>query len=817
MQDIARSLQDLEDAGGGNPEGGGKVEEGGGGVGGVGGDVGFTTITAADDAIRDARALADPHPMWKAKESKGGDEGIGASSSSSSSYDQHPCAALASTGSIEFYSPVKNNMADAAAKARAGTSPASASAGEAAIYAASCKMLLALGCDVEAPVWCEWGKLDGDVDTRLTLPQWSRVVFAPRFAVGLQRLSTRFIQPGKVVVRQNATLVLDGSNVTFTDQLCVDGALVVTAVEGAEVEINGLVVRNEGWVMVPLGTDGEEEGTHAESIRIRGYSLKKAQTCELVFSEPGKYVVSMAGGEGSAVRGSVSMEFTTPGEHTVESSSSSFEGAPGGGEGGAPSLDERILEGETKGGDADAASETTRGGRGGRHLLLTSMWGVEGIVRTERTVTATHCEFQEINSCSSWTSHIFCPLDFTWLFDSQIDADALERSLSAALDMYPVLAGRYIDCGARVACNNQGVPLTVATLSGLSIRDIPQDPEKGAFCDIRNLAKVADGEDAILTVTLTRFDDGCALGVTMNHGCSDGSSFGNFMRDWSDCHAGKQIEPVLMGLSAEARRVPYEAEIEHLTKTDLTKHFRKVWSEVASNSTKRAECAARGAVPAGRQRLHFSGDALHQLKQEAEEGADTWVSTNEALLAHVYLLLLDAAGVQDRKKCGIAAAVDLRGKVGGVIPPRMLGRAVVNTDAIAGEELLVDLSDPSKAGERVHNAMRQSLDSSKLLSRYRGVCYFYATAVGLSGPSPQSTHQLSWNFQGRSPFYAVDFGAGTAVRGVPWNCNEEIKIAPCAQGGGFDVFISDAASLRGWAEHDFVGQVVAANQLANPM
>ena len=352
MQDIARSLQDLEDAGGGNFEGGGKAEGGGGGGGGgIEGDVGFTTITAADDAIRDARALADPHPMWKSKESKGGDEGTGASSSSSASYDQHPCAALASTGSIEFYSPVKNNMVDAAAKARAGTSPASASAGEAAIYAASCKMLLALGCDVEAPVWCEWGKLDGDVDTRLTLPQWSRVVFAPRFAVGLQRLSTRFIQPGKVVVRQNATLVLDGSNVIFTDQLCVDGALVVTAVEGAVVEINGLVVRNEGWAMVPLGTDGEEEATHAESIRIRGFSLKKAQTCELVFSEPGKYVVSMAGGGGSAVRGSVSMEFTTPGEHFIESSSSSSSsssspGAPRGGEVDGMdgmSLDERIL------------------------------------------------------------------------------------------------------------------------------------------------------------------------------------------------------------------------------------------------------------------------------------------------------------------------------------------------------------------------------------------------------------------------------------------------------------------------------------------
>jgi len=120
------------------------------------------------------------------------------------------------------------------------------------------------------------------------------------------------------------------------------------------------------------------------------------------------------------------------------------------------------------------------------------------------------------------------------------------------LDGYPVLAGRFIDRGARVACNNHGVPLTVATLSGQSIRDVPTDPSKGTFCDVPNLEKVADGEEAILTVTLSLFDDGCALGVTMSHGCADGGSFGTFMQDWSDCHAGKQIEPVLMGYPVEA-------------------------------------------------------------------------------------------------------------------------------------------------------------------------------------------------------------------------------------------------------------------------
>merc|ERR1712086_1112222 len=438
-----------------------------------------------------------------------------------------------------------------------------------------------------------------------------------------------------------------------------------------------------------------------------------------------------------------------------------------------------------------------------------AMWA-EGVVRTERTVTATHCEAQEIGDlCATWMFHMFCPLDFTYVFDSSIDADSLEQSLSAVLVSYPVLAGRYIDRGARVACNNQGVPLTVATMSGHSIHDIPIDPPKGAFCDIRNPEKVGDGEEAILTVALTLFDDGCVLGVTMNHGCSDGGSFAAFMNDWSDCHAGKQIEPVLMGLPKKALRVPSEEEVAQFTTKErsFVKDLLAEWED--PNSTTRADKAAPTAH-AGRQRLHFSEEALQRLKSEAEEGADTWVSTNEALLAHMYTLLLDAAEVQDREKCAMDCAVDLRGKVGDIIPQRMLGRAVVNTNNQGGE-LLVDMSDPTKAGERVHHAMREQLDPSKLLWRHEAGNYFFAHNIAIEGPSPESTHKLSWNFQGKTPFYAVDFGAGRAVRGVPWNAGECVKVAPCAQ-GGFDVFISDSANFRTWAEHDFVGQVVAAHQ-----
>ena len=438
----------------------------------------------------------------------------------------------------------------------------------------------------------------------------------------------------------------------------------------------------------------------------------------------------------------------------------------------------------------------------------------EGVLRAERTVTAPHCELEEIDASPTWPFHLFCPLDFLYVFDSHLDVEMLEKSLSAVLASYPVLAGRYVARGARVATTNLGVPLTVATSPG-SIRDIPEDPGKGIYCDVRDLQRVADGDEPILTVVLTSFNDGCALGVTMNHGCSDGSSFSAFMRDWSDVHNGKGVLPMHMGLPAAALRLLSDSEVVGLPQTDFAM-LSKLLEEYRSESCEkpmRAAKAAAGVAQAARRRMHFSNEALARIKQQAEKGADTWVSTNEALLAHVYTSLLTAAGVQDRTRCGITLSVDLRGKIASV-PQRLLGRAVVNV------ELGVDLSDPATAAANIHHALQRELTEDKLLRRHQLGVYAMSTQIILPGPpKPETTRSIEWNFQGKAPYYQVDFGEGPPVRGVPWNAGEEIKVAPSAQ-GGMDVFILEGADpwqmrkaqLRDWAEHDFVAQAVALHE-----
>jgi hypothetical protein len=62
--------------------------------------------------------------------------------------------------------------------------------------------------------------------------------------------------------------------------LQLDGALHIAVAEGAEAVVDGLVVSNAGWEWKPLA-----EGTGTEEQSIRGFSVVKHETEELVVTE----------------------------------------------------------------------------------------------------------------------------------------------------------------------------------------------------------------------------------------------------------------------------------------------------------------------------------------------------------------------------------------------------------------------------------------------------------------------------------------------------------------------------------------------------
>jgi UDP-sugar pyrophosphorylase len=158
------------------------------------------------------------------------------------------------------FSPVKNATADGVALQEKGTASGTAATGEADQYAAVRTMLQTIGCQIE----------DAPEETYLGIKSvlGPAIVLKPNFALSPADLKERFPTPEKVKISPRSTLVVRGNKVTIRE-LDLDGALVVDVPDGEECIIDGLTVKNDGWVRVP------DEGKDMEVIKMRGYRIER--------------------------------------------------------------------------------------------------------------------------------------------------------------------------------------------------------------------------------------------------------------------------------------------------------------------------------------------------------------------------------------------------------------------------------------------------------------------------------------------------------------------------------------------------------------
>jgi UDP-sugar pyrophosphorylase len=179
------------------------------------------------------------------------------------------------------FSAVKNNPKDARAKYDKTTFAESASTGEASEYYFGRRVLARCGVSVE-----ENGTLVdyGGIPTQTG----ARVVLCPNFGVTMAEIASKFPTPADVTITSKSSLVLDGSSVTIKS-LRLDGALIISAVDGAEVLVDGAVVENAGWTFDPVAFD---DASREEKYRIRGYA-PSARDGESVFNitAAGKYII----------------------------------------------------------------------------------------------------------------------------------------------------------------------------------------------------------------------------------------------------------------------------------------------------------------------------------------------------------------------------------------------------------------------------------------------------------------------------------------------------------------------------------------------
>ncbi|CAK9138492.1 unnamed protein product [Ilex paraguariensis] len=173
------------------------------------------------------------------------------------------------------YAPVKNNPEDAA-KVPKGNPYHSATSGEMAIYRANSLILRKAGVKVEDPV--------NQVFNGQEVEVWPLITWKPKWALTFADIKRKV--SGSCSISQKSAMVIKGRNI-FLEDLSLDGALVIDAVEETEVKVGGSV-QNKGWMIENVDY---KDVSAPEEVRIRGFRINRVEHLEKTYSEPGKFTL----------------------------------------------------------------------------------------------------------------------------------------------------------------------------------------------------------------------------------------------------------------------------------------------------------------------------------------------------------------------------------------------------------------------------------------------------------------------------------------------------------------------------------------------
>ncbi|KAJ7959183.1 UDP-sugar pyrophosphorylase [Quillaja saponaria] len=171
------------------------------------------------------------------------------------------------------YAPVKNNPDDAA-KVPKGNPYHSATSGEMATYGANSRILRKAGVQIEDPLQQVFNGQEVEV--------WPRVTWKPKWGLTFSQIKSKV--GGSCSISQRSTLSIKGRNI-FLEDLSLDGALIISAIEDAEVKVGGSI-QNKGWLLEHVDY---KDASVPEEIRTRGFKFNKIEQLEKNYSEPGKF------------------------------------------------------------------------------------------------------------------------------------------------------------------------------------------------------------------------------------------------------------------------------------------------------------------------------------------------------------------------------------------------------------------------------------------------------------------------------------------------------------------------------------------------
>uniref|UniRef100_A0A6U6C210 UTP-monosaccharide-1-phosphate uridylyltransferase n=1 Tax=Guillardia theta TaxID=55529 RepID=A0A6U6C210_GUITH len=177
------------------------------------------------------------------------------------------------------FSPVKNNIQDAAAKSEKGLPPESAGTAERDAMALNTRMLQMAGAKI--PEVGQAGTYAG-----IKLDFSPMVVLLPSFGTSLSDIKDRISPGASIEITSRSALVVEGE-VFFEGKLKLDGALELRAQPGSSIIVKNLEVTNSGWEIVEVKQD-DPSATVTQAMR--GYKVVKHETRSIVADSEKKVV-----------------------------------------------------------------------------------------------------------------------------------------------------------------------------------------------------------------------------------------------------------------------------------------------------------------------------------------------------------------------------------------------------------------------------------------------------------------------------------------------------------------------------------------------
>jgi hypothetical protein len=343
--------------------------------------------------------------------------------------------------------------------------------------------------------------------------------------------------------------------------------------------------------------------------------------------------------------------------------------------------------------------------------------------------------------------------------------------------------------GWHLECAQVAVPVFCEDRPEIDVGEAAAVPDPGTSwlpLDIADGEAVMGGGVSTMSVKVTNFGSGSALGVALSHGVVDASGFYAAIGCWSDLHSELRGEPA-------AARPPLVTDRSCIRRLLAAPSLPSPPAEDAALDL----CGWRGGAlwwlvrklgrarlreRPRRARLSFSREELATLRRRCASG-EGLPSTHEALVASVgreAARWLPQPTSSEPSTCQVHVAVDMRRRAG--LPAEFTGNAVHTLSAALGAP---HHSPVARACAAVQALTRRVREEPATVTE-GWVAWLRQLQRGRL-PTDAPRHAIYTNYQARLPVLAPTFG-GPCLRAVP-GAGDAVHVVPGGD-GGVDVLLS---------------------------